>query len=152
MENSILNFHFVFRMSPLKHAAAVIVLTLRTFRALFSELLRKVQFGGMPESENHFLTRCSLTEMGWKIRPVDGPKPTWLGLVLDRYLVQKCGNCSKKLKLCWSLCQFCLRAAKEIKVSGFFHHLQIVCNFDVKMPSEKINSSVRSLCPFTFNQ
>ena len=32
---------------------------------------------------------------GWKIRPVDWPKPTWLGLVLDRYLVQKCGNCSK---------------------------------------------------------
>ena len=120
----------------------------RTFWTLFSKQLRKMQFGGLSESEHHFLT----TEMGCKIRPVDGPKPTWLGLVLDRYLVQKCGNCSKKLKLCWSLCQFCLRAAKEIKVSGFFHHLQIVCNFDVKMPSEKINSLVRSLCPFSFKQ
>ena len=52
------------------------------------------------QNEHHFITRCSLTEMGWKIRPVDGPKPTWLGLVLDRYLVRKCGNCSKKFKLC----------------------------------------------------
>ena len=128
------------------------VLTPRTFRTLFNKQWRKMQFGGMSESEHHFLTRCFLTEMGWKIRPVDGPKPTWLGLVLDRYLVQKCGNCSKKFKLCWSLCQFCLRAAKEIKVSGFFHHHQIVCNFDVEMTSEKINSLVRSLCPFSFKQ